>query len=357
MKAKLIEAKGVVNQKRIDIKAIKDEFKKFGDESTPVIPNDIEVMYLAKLCDNSLRNDIRNQNALAGYKKAYKDEIDPHTMERLVFYQKQYASDFDTAKARLETVMSFHPLYQVLKDIKGLSPYQLGMIMMFVKKPERFATPSKLMVYSGLAAIDGKPVNKANLPFHKEYYQNQGKLNDNRLTFGFNTKFSGRLYVLGDCLIKSGGYFYNQYVKIRERLEQRCINGGECFTMTAEEAKLINKQVEKELEQIEKSGDDGFIVEEQKPQKVKVGELYMKGKKNQSLKMFTHVNAKKRILRTLLHTIYYQWMKIKGIEARNIFAVDYLGHNLFITLEDILAYDQNNHRTNKKKEVGTEKEN
>jgi hypothetical protein len=131
---------------------------------------------------------------------------------------------------------------------------------------------------------------------------------------GFNTDFSGRMFVIIDCLLRAKGWFYTYYSGIRSRLETRALNGGETFVAT---------------------------IQDQKESKgiMKAGHHYMKGKKNQSLIMWSDKNAKRRVARTFLHFLWTEWRDIAGLEVRLPYAIDYLGHSGLIKLEEVIKAD------------------
>ena len=118
--------------------------------------------------------------------------------------------------------------------------------------------------------------------------------------------------------------FYNYYSGIRQRLEKRALNGGETFVATAQDQK-------------ESKGI------------MKAGNAYMKGKKNQSLIMWSDKNAKRRVARTFLHILWLEWRTLAGLEIRHPYVIDYLQHSGIVTLEQIIKADSVK-RVNKKKE-------
>jgi hypothetical protein len=226
----------------------------------------------------------------------------------------------------VEKIVKKHPLWERLEGIKGFTAYQLALIMAYTKDISKFDTPSKYVVYAGIGVINGMPITKANLNKIKEYYSSQGKEFK-----GFHTVFAGRMLgVVADCLIRPKGFFYNMYLNIRKRLVERCINGGEVV------------EQEKEVK-----GKDGVVRKEKR--------YYMKNKKNQSLEAFTHSNAKRRIVRTLLHLIWTEWRTLRELPVRNPYPHDYLGHTSLITLEEVKAYDSKNGKDTSDEDVDLSK--
>lgn len=290
-------AKRTINKKRIEIQEIKSEVGKLGPKTDAFIPDDLEVMFAGKMCDMLIQSNVKSINILEAYKREYKD-VAEETKKRLEFEQGEVGEAFERAKARATKIAERHPLWHKLSSIRGFSAYQLALIMCYIKDIEKFDTPSKLCVYAGVSEINGMAICKANIARIKEYYASQGKEFK-----GFNTILAGRMFVIVESMIKQKGYFYHMYVNIRKRLEQRCIN---------------QNQVEQNDE----------------------GKLMMKGKKNQSLILFTDKNAKRRLARTLLHLIYKEWRELKGLEVRNPYPIDYLGHNSLITLEEVVAFEE-----------------
>lgn len=361
------KTKSKLNKNRIKNADIKSEAGKLGPETTATIPEDIEIMYAGKMCELMNKNSVRAFNIHAGYIRAYKT-ITPEVKQRLDAQLEKFETQFDEEKKRTIALASNHPLWLRLQGIRGLTPYTLAIIMSHVGRIENFNTPSNLMVYSGLAAINGLPVTKANLAKIKEYYIAQNKFETvpaikiaetNYISYqdimgtvetikaneaaasvdltlrdsdgkkkkftiniatsvtrlkefkGFDTQFSGRMFVLTDNLLRAQGFFLDFFQKIRVRLNAQAINDGRT--------------------------------------ELKEGKRYMIGRKNFSLDAWTMANARRRVARTILHFIYTEWRTIKGLEARNPYPIDYLGHKSFITLEQVKAYDANVIVTRKRK--------
>lgn len=184
--------------------------------------------------------------------------------------------------------------------------------MSYMKDVSRFDSPSALMVYSGIGAISdnetGKsyPVTKANIAKIKEIYSRQG-----REFKGFNTALSGRMYTICDCLIRAKGFFYYKYLDMRKRLEERAkAEGG----------------IEWRGEETEKKA-------------------YMLGKNNQSLIMWSERNARRRIARILLHLIWEEWRKLKGLSTKGSYVQDILKHTTIISLDQVLKADAKKPKT------------
>lgn len=72
---------------------------------------------------------------------------------------------------------------------------------------------------------------------------------------------------------------------------------------------------------------------------MKSGNAYMKGKKNQSLIMWSDKNAKRRVARTFLHIFWKEWRELSGLPVRHPYVVDYLKHTGYVTLEEIVKAD------------------
>jgi hypothetical protein len=253
-------------------------------------------MYAGKLCALMLKNKVAATLIKEGYYRHY-PELAPETKLQLEKLHGDFEADFDIAKARTNKIASNHELYKRLSGIKGISGYQIALLMAYVKDISRFDTPSKLCVYAGMASINGKPVTKANINKIKdERFETTGKEFK-----GFNTVLSGRMFVIVDCLLRGKGFFFNYYTGIRKRLQERAMNNGEC--------ELI--------------GD----------------KYYMKDRKNFSLILWSDKNAKRRIARTFLHIFWLEWRKIMDLPIRHPYVVDYLGHNSTVTLEEIIKAD------------------
>lgn len=200
--------------------------------------------------------------------------------------------------------------------------------MCYMKDPRRFETSSKLMIYSGIGCIEGLPVTKGNIEKIKKIYFDMNRFGSDGkqiLFSGFNTNFSGRLFTITDCLLRGRRFFLDFYTKMRVRLEARAVAEG---------------SVEK-VQMVKKTSLTG------KTEEV----LCMKGKKNQSLILWSSQNARRRVARTILHLIHTEWLALYGIKSRVPYPIDYLGHQKLITLDEVVAYDNSVVRTNKKKKT------
>lgn len=311
--------KKVITKKRIEIQDEKATVPNMGEETDAVQPEDLGVMYAGKLCATLIKSNVASQNQLKGYFRQY-PHLAQETIDELTKLQKDFASDFALAKERTNKIASKHPLYLRLGGIKGISAYQIALIMSYMKDVARFDTPSKLCVYAGVASVNNMPVTKGNIARINEW-----KTETQGIEFhGFNTEMSGRMFVIVDCLLRGKGFFYNYYAGIRKRLELRAMNGSECFMATKEDRKASNNVME-------------------------VGKYYMKGKKNQSLIMWSDKNAQRRVARTFLHILWKEWRELANLPVRHPYVVDYLKHSGYVTLEEILKADSVK-RVNKKKD-------
>lgn len=300
-----------LNKLRIHEQEIKSESGKLADAPITVMPEDLRMMYSSYIVIDLLKRFVAYQNKLKGLARDY-GNIYSEVEDSLKADLKQYQEGFISAKKKLEKIAKKHPLAKELCKIKGFTPYQLGLIMGYVKDISKFDTPSKLCVYAGVANKHGMHISKTNITaIRKEDHRlHPGRESE----FGFNTAFKGRMYIIVDCLLRSRGYFYYMHGRLRERLEQRAINNNECFVASEDQQK-------------DSKG------------KMKAGQYYMRGRKNQSLKAWSNSNARWRIARTLLHLIYTEWRQLRNLPARNPYPIDYLGHNSLITLNDVLDYE------------------
>lgn len=288
-----------INHKRIEIQEEKATVDALDDAPVTIHPEDLEMMFLGKACLNLIKSSVGTSNMLAGYKKAYENRVTPETFTRLEELKAQFDLDFERFKRRATSIASIHPLWDRFKDIRGFSAYQLALVMAMMKDVSRFEKSSSLMVYAGMAAINNMPVTKANLTKIKEYYFSQG-----REFKGFNTMFSGRMFVITESILKQKGYFYNMFTKLRVRLEERARNEGS--------VEIID------------------------------GKEMMVGKKNQSLIMWSMRNAQRRVSRTILQLIWMEWRTLRNLPTRDEYVYDYLGHDKksLITLDEVTAVDR-----------------
>lgn len=311
----ILEVKRKVTTLRIsEQKLIEDWGEKMGPETTPVHPEDLRLMYVGKLMTNILKMKVAASNQLKGYERAY-GETHPEVLELLMEDLESFEKDFERTKKRITKLAEEHPLSEQLCKIKGFTPYSLALIMAYVKDIGRFDTPSRLCVYAGVAPKGKVKVCKRNINelnrLKQEAYTGEP---DDYKNFGYNTELQGRMYVIADCLMRAGGWFYNHYGQIRQRITERAINDGMTFKPSPDEMKASKG-------------------------KMKPGQLYMLGRVNQSLEAWTNSGAKVRLARILLHLVYTEWRTLRGMTARNPYPIDYLGHNSLITLQDVLRYE------------------
>lgn len=319
---------------------VKNEVDKFADEAKAIIPEDLETMFAGKMCDLQMGSRVAAENIMWSYIRKYlgltddqytklRDSSNPvkdleaiigtvpflETVKTLLQLQDQYDAGFAGFKNAATKIASRHPLCQSLQGIKGITPYNVALVMSYMKDITRFEKPSQLMMYAGLGAVqdpaDGKwyAVCKAHINKIKEIYFNSG-----REFKGFNTVLSGRMHVIFECLLRGGGFFADFYQQTRTRLELRAINNNETF--------LPTKEQQKESKGV-----------------MKAGKPYMIGKKNQSLIMWSHNNAKRRVARTFLQILWAEWRSINNLPVRDLYSVEYLGHNEVITLQQVLNAD------------------
>ena len=295
-----MDANTKLAEKRVEIQVIKAENMPLGQPTKVVRPEDIRVMFSAKMCELMLENEIRANNTLKAFLRSY-GEVDQLLKEDLESQTTQFAEVFKVAKKRLTRVCEAHPLWKRFKGIRGLSAYQLGLIIGQIKDISRFEKPSALCVYAGVQAIKDPAtgtsyaVTKGNINKIKTIYAAQG-----REFKGFNTKLAGRLLgVVVDCLMRARGWFYDYYTRERVRLLAHANSSG--------------------------------MIENVK------GEPMMKGKKNMSAKLWTDRNAKRRMCRNLLYFIYAEWRDLEGLPVREPYPIEYQGHTTKITLDEVLA--------------------
>lgn len=338
-----VGVKKVITRKRNEIQEAKMEAGKLGEETVAFIPEeDIEVMFAAENVINLIKQEVQSENKLKALYRTY-PEITDDLKNRLKAQTEIFAQNREIAKKQITKIVEKHPLWKQFEPIKGFTPYQLGILMGLIKDPTKFATPGKLMMYAGLGVWKGLPVTKMHLNKIKDGYLNEG-----REFKGFNTMFGGRMEVITDCLMRGGGWFYDFYNRKKtykiEKARNTQLNVSEpgvievdnqgqitatpngrfCFVATKEDHKASNGVME-------------------------VGKEYMWGKKNQSLVSFADRTAKKSMKRILLHLVYSKWLEHKGITPRIPYAIEYLGHNHHIKLEEITNYDSNFKRPAKTK--------
>ena len=346
------EVKEKLRDHRLEIKDEKAKVDKLGEITHPVLPEDVEVMYAGKMVLQLLKTQTTSDLIIQAYMRDY-PEMDETVKANLVAQHTECKEDSIRARERLEAIIEKHPLWLLMKGIKGFSSYQLGLIMAFIKNIERFETPSKLCVYAGVASMGEKGITKANLlEIQKMQLEQFGKE-----FHGFNTKMSGRMNVVAESLIRAKGFFYHFSQRTRERIKESAINRGKCEKIYIEPAEVKKqdnfakvsfakqKGFKKwqdfadsvsptELIEIEKEIQGKYFTDEKGAWR-----WYMKDRKNQTLDMWSLSNVKKRVARTLLHLIYTEWRTLRGLNARNPYPIDYQRHSGYITLAEVKRAD------------------
>ena len=290
---------------------------KLGEITIPNQATDMEVMFLGKMMLHNIEQGTRMGNMHRGLMESY-GNVPEEAKERMTFYKDSFEKDFEEQKKVATKIIATHPLSKKLCQIKGFTEYQLGIVMACMKDVKRFPSPSNLFVYAGVAPKNGIVVTKGTMALHrmaKHEFYGEGNEPEDFKEFGFNTTFKQRMYIIGESILKQKGFFYNEFLKARKHLEERAINNGECFVAT-------------ELDQKTSKGI------------MRAGERYMVGKKNQSLIMWSYKNAFWRQCRTLLHFIYCEWCELEGIQARELYCIEYLGHQRKMTIDECLAYEK-----------------
>lgn len=297
------QVKSILTEYRVAEQVVRQGAGPLGEETLAVLPEDLELMYIGKMCFLLMQEKVALSNQMVGFLRYY-GEIDPTVKEQLEAMKNETMKKFEQTRLELEKKIKKHPLVLRLCGIKGLTPYRLAMMMAMIKDPRRFPTPSKLAVYAGVASKADLKVCKLNL--------NKIRLATNNPDFGYNTKLQGQLYILAESLLKSKGYFFKMYADMKPRLVGEAIAAGKCRMLTEEEV-------------AEGKGE--------------AGRYYMEGRTKQTVEQWAHSNCLTRIGRTILHLIYAEWMLHLGVTPRNPYVFEYLGHTSRITIEDILAYE------------------
>lgn len=297
-------SKEAINKLRIVEQELRTALPK-QEKGKTILPEDIEVMFAGKMAVNLLEEKVRFTNLLKAYKRDY-PSVTEEAESKIQELMDQFNKDFAKSKRSLTKIVEDHPLVDRISLIKGISPYQVAILMGYIKDIANFDTPSNLCVYAGVGVINGMPITKANITKIKDFYAvtGQGEFK------GFNTKLAGRLYVIGDSLIKMKGWFYYYYQRTRKRLTERAIATGRAYMPTDEERK-------------------GTLM--------KKGRYYMKGKKNQSIESYSHTGAHKRVQRVFLHLFYTEWRRYMELPVRTPYPIEYLGHKKEITFDEVVA--------------------
>ena len=332
------KVKRKLNKIRIKESEEKNSIDKLGEETTAINAEDMETMFAGKICNRLLKERVAADNTMWAYIRAYynfpeevydklrksgnplkdvaeiigEDNPQLESLEKMLQLTKDFDKGFTNFKNKASKVAEAHPLAQRMTGIKGLTPYAIALVMAHIKDIERFNKPSQLCMYAGCTSVlnpetgQWLAVTKGNIKYIDEIYAKKGK------SFkGFNTQLAGRMFVIVESVVRQKGFFYNMYAQMRTRLEEGARNNGKCFVATKEDRKE-SKNV------------------------MVVGKEYMKGKKNQSLIIWSDKNAKRRIARTILHLLWKEWREIRGLEVVDPYVKDYLKHDSIITLDQVL---------------------
>lgn len=300
-----------LTDKRLDIQEIKREHEGLlAPTPQNIRPEDLKVMWYGMQCDRGLKALKASTTRLKAWDKLHGESCED-AIKTFELEMELAKNHFDREKKRMSKEIIKHPIAKRLCKIKGFTPYQLGIIMYYIKDVTRFKTPSSLCVYAGVSAYNGKAINKTNLAtLRKEIYD---KDPTREHQFGFSTDFKGRMYTVVECLLRARGFFFELYGQMKSRLIERAINNDETFIASVEDA----------------TGT-----------KMVAGRHYMKGRNCQSVEMWAHSNSTWRCARILLHLIYTEWFMNLGLKPRNPYPIEYLGHHSLIKLDDIIAKEQ-----------------
>lgn len=305
---------------------------KLGEETVAVIPNsemDVLVMYVASQANMQIKNAVRSANRKFGLMKAYGIADDSDQATILQEYFEKFDEGFEKTKKECEKVVKKHPLSEKICQIKGISPYQLGLVMGFIRQPERFDCFGKLAVYAGCSVKYGAHVSKKNInTINQEKHERYVGKEEDFTKFGYSTDFQQRLYIIADSLMRQKGWFYDFYKGQRLRLAQVVVNDGRAV-LVGGKYEMTNV----DLFQYEPFGK--FVPEIE-------GEKYIakfKARKNQSLDAWTNSNARWRMCRMFLNFVYEEWMKLRGFVPREPYVFEHLGHTSKITLDHVLAFE------------------
>lgn len=332
--AQITKKQRELTKARIQEESISREMEpqKLGEETVAVIPNsemDVLVMYVAHQANMQIKNAVRNANRKSGLMKSYGISEDSDQAMLLQEYFEKFDDGFEKTKKECEKVVKKHPLSVKICQIKGISAYQLGLVMSFIRQPERFDCFSKLAVYSGCGVKYGHHVSKKNInTINNEKHNRYVGDEDNFSKFGYSTDFQQRLYIIADSLMKQKGWFYDFYKNQKIRLAQTAVNDGravmvgERYYMTAVD-----------LFQYEVFGK--FVTEQ--PEQTPIATF--RARKNQSLDAWTNSNARWRMCRMFLNFVYEEWMKLRGFVPREPYVFEHLGHTSKITLDHVLAWE------------------
>lgn len=290
--------------------------EKLGEKTDAVRPDEVEIFFLSKTYINFEKFSKTCTLIQGAYERDY-PEFEQSSSSLMNEFNVDVKKAKATLKKNLSKAVSKHPLSARLSKIKGFTDYQLGLIMSFMKTPERFRHMGALCVYAGVTEVCGLKLNLKNLNRIRQIKQNP--------EFGYHTEFQQRMYILAECLFRSNGWFTQHAQSLRRRLGERAVNEGR--------AVWLNKEQLKDLKW--KDREEGYYMRERD---VLEGWVL---RKNQSLKQWTMTNASWRISKILLCLLYEEWNTILNIPTRDPYALEYLGHTTKITLDEILQYEAN----------------
>lgn len=275
-----------VNKMNLATQKFKEKYapNKLGVETKLGDIDDVEAFLYGKMLQNLTQNMVRATNQEKALERNFPDkQFNNIQKERIKQINTMFEDIALTTRKQLEKHLNNNILCNRISQIKGITTYRVALLMAEIKDITRFEKPSAFAVYAGIAPYKNKKISKNTIREIREDKQNP--------EWGFNTNLSQQFYIIVEQFIKSKGFFYDYYSKVKKMILARVARNQESFEFT-EEMKLE-------------------MAKNKENHKMIVGKHYMKNKKNQSVEMFCHSSAFWKTASLFGNILYEEWWKIK----------------------------------------------
>lgn len=274
----------------------------------------VGLVYLVDTLNNVQKIRMSTQNRVS--QLARQDRRDS-TAE--YFHAQLQAIEDDLVK-RIHPVIKGHPTWKWAGQVRGVGPENLAKVVGLIERVEDgtgrhgiecFATPSKLVRFAGLAVIDGRAERR--IPGRKTHY---------------NCELRTMLWRLGGSLIKSGGKFYQYYLKEKDYITTRCRE--QCIEVRATPTGKWCPECQKEV--AVKTAEWCPDCESALAKKDEPGGTMHSG--------HVHASAQRRMLRMFVIQLDTAWRQELGLPTRQPYPIEHLGHSKVLTPADFIGADR-----------------
>ena len=215
----------------------------------------------------------------------------------------------------IEPLIVTHPTWKWASRVKGVGKENLAKVVGLIERVENdsthgvecFATPSKLVRFSGVAVIDGKAERR--VVGEKLHYCSELRV---------------MLWRLGGNLLKAEGKFYNYYLGEKAYLEARYKSEGKSILPTPKGkycpkcAKVVNIKKGKYCPDCRTA----LMKKVEPPNVIFEGHL--------------HASALRRTIRMFVIMLDTAWREELGLPTRDPYPVEHLGHTQILTPLDFV---------------------